>query len=94
MPNLVENLRHTLEFIAVRLIDHPDEAQLMVSQTDDGRVNFRLIVRREDVAILIGRNGFTASAIRGILKAVTEKYGLDFSLHIHSIEEESLRDAS
>lgn len=87
----IENLRQTLEFIALRLIDYPEQAQLKVAELEDGRISLRLVVKKEDVAILIGRNGFTASSIRGILKAFTEKTGVEFTLRIHSIEEEELR---
>jgi predicted RNA-binding protein YlqC (UPF0109 family) len=39
--------------------------------------------------MLIGRNGFTASAVRGILKAAAEREGVQVSLQIHSQEEEA-----
>jgi len=39
--------------------------------------------------MLIGRNGFTASAIRSVLKAAAEKEGVQVSLQIHSHEEEA-----
>jgi predicted RNA-binding protein YlqC (UPF0109 family) len=38
--------------------------------------------------MLIGRNGFTASAIRNVLKAGADKEGVQVSLQIHSHEEE------
>jgi predicted RNA-binding protein YlqC (UPF0109 family) len=41
------------------------------------------------VAILIGRNGFTASAIRSVLKAAAEKEGVQVNLQIHSHDEEA-----
>ncbi|RYD41788.1 MAG: KH domain-containing protein, partial [Verrucomicrobiaceae bacterium] len=43
----------------------------------------------QDVAMLIGRNGFTASAIRSVLKAAADKEGVQVSLQIHSHEEEA-----
>jgi predicted RNA-binding protein YlqC (UPF0109 family) len=38
--------------------------------------------------MLIGRNGFTASAIRSVLKAAAEREGVQATLQIHSHEEE------
>jgi predicted RNA-binding protein YlqC (UPF0109 family) len=39
--------------------------------------------------MLIGRNGFTASAIRNVLKIAAEREGVQVSLLIHSHEEEA-----
>ena len=38
--------------------------------------------------MLIGRSGFTASAIRSLLKAAAEREGVQVSLQVHSHEEE------
>jgi predicted RNA-binding protein YlqC (UPF0109 family) len=48
-----------------------------------------LVLAQADVAMLIGRNGFTASAIRSVLKAAAEREGVQVSLQIHSHEEEA-----
>ena len=39
--------------------------------------------------MLIGRSGFTASAIRSLLKAAAEREGVQVSLQVHSHEEEA-----
>ena len=44
---------------------------------------------KKDVAMLIGREGFTASAMRSILKATAAMYGVQALLQIHSHEEEA-----
>ena len=49
---------------------------------------FKLVLTGSDVALMIGRNGFTASAIRNVMKAAGEKVGVQVSLLIHSHEEE------
>jgi predicted RNA-binding protein YlqC (UPF0109 family) len=45
------------------------------------------------VALLIGRNGFTASAIRSVMKAAADRENVQFTLQIHSHEEEAERAA-
>jgi RNA-binding protein YhbY len=40
--------------------------------------------------MLIGRNGFTASAIRSVLKAAADREGVHVTLQIHSHEEEAV----
>ena len=94
MPSVATQLRDFLQFIAVQLIDHPEEAQLRLAEVDPQHYRFRLIVRKEDVAILIGKNGFTASTLRSLLTAAAEKHQVQVSLQIHSHEEEQQRLAS
>ena len=65
------------------------EAQLKVTELGPKRLRFKLVLRQSDVALLIGRNGFSASAIRGVLKSITEREDVNVSLQIHSTEEEN-----
>ncbi len=94
MRETTDNIKAFLEFIALQFIDHPEEAQLRVAEVDENHVRFRLIVAQSDVAMLIGRNGFTASAIRNVMKAAALREGMHASLQIHSHEEERQRMAA
>ncbi len=94
MQEATDQIKEFLQFIALQFIEHPEEAQLRVAETGDGRVSFRLIVAQPDVAMLIGRNGFTASAIRNVMKAAALRHGIFASLQIHSHEEERQRMAA
>ena len=91
MHETTEQIRNFLQFITLQFISHPDEAQLMVSEVAEGHIRFRLVLNRADVAILIGRNGFTASAIRNVLKSAAIRDGIKATLQIVSVEEEKLR---
>ncbi|MGL5020106.1 MAG: KH domain-containing protein, partial [Luteolibacter sp.] len=71
------------------LIDEPAQAQLKVAEVGPNRLRFKLVLAKPDVAMLIGRNGFTASAVRSILKAAAEREGVQVSLQIHSQEEDA-----
>lgn len=94
MQTTTAQIQHFLEFIALQFIQHPDKAQLKVVNVGEKQVRFRLILHRDDVAILIGRNGFTASAIRNILKAAASRDGVQVTLQIISQEEELQRIAA
>jgi len=94
MRGTTDSIKAFLEFIALQFIDHPEEAQLRVAEVDEQHVRFRLIVAQSDVAMLIGRNGFTASAIRNVMKAAALREGMHASLQIHSHEEERQRMAA
>jgi len=89
MESVTERLRNFLQNVAVKLVDDPSQAQLKVAEIAPWELSFKLLLTSPDVAMLIGRNGFTASAIRNVLKAVAEKEGLEVSLQIHSHLEEA-----
>ena len=89
MKAVTEKLRNFLQYVAVKLIDDPSQAQLKVAELGPKRLRFKLILAQADVAMLIGRNGFTASSIRSVLKAAAEREGVQVSLQIHSHEEEA-----
>lgn len=88
MQLVTDQIRSYLQYVAVQFIEHPAEAQLKVAELGHKRLRFKLILRQSDVALLIGRNGFSASAIRGVLKAAAERADVNVSLQIHSHEEE------
>lgn len=89
MQAVTDRLKNFLQYVAVNLIDEPSQAQLKVAELGPKRLRFKLVLAKQDVAMLIGRNGFTASAIRSILKAAAERDGVQVSLQIHSQEEEA-----
>jgi len=89
MQAVTERLRNFLQFVAIKLIDDPSQAQLKVTELGPKKLRFKLVLAQADVAMLIGRNGFTASAIRSVLKAAAEKEGVQVNLQIHSHEEEA-----
>ena len=89
MEPVTERLRNFLQYVAVKLIDEPALAQLKVAELTPTKLRFKLVLAQADVAMLIGRNGFTASAIRNVLKAAAEREGVQVTLQIHSHEEEA-----
>jgi len=88
MQQTAEQIKNFLQFIALKLIKHPDKAQLRVAEVEPGKLRFRLVLDKGDVAMLIGRNGFTASSIRNILKAAAQRDDIQVSLQIVSTEED------
>ena len=93
MQNTAEQIRNFLQYIALQFIKHPEQAQLRVAEVEPGSLRYRLILNKADVAMLIGRNGFTASAIRNILKAAAQRDNINATLQIVSVEEEQQRIA-
>ncbi len=89
MQAVTDRLKNFLQYVTVNLIVEPSQAQLKVAELGPKRLRFKLVLAKQDVAMLIGRNGFTASAIRSLLKAAADKEGVLVSLQIHSHEEEA-----
>lgn len=88
MQQLVETVGKYLLTVTSPLLKHPEKAQLRVAQAkDQNMVRFRLVVEPEDISVLIGRNGMTASAIRSLAKAAGEKLGTKVVVKIISSDE-------
>lgn len=88
MDTVTDRVKNFLQYTAVNLIEDPKSAQLKIAELGPQKLRFKLVVSREDVAILIGRNGFTIAALRNVIKAVAEPEGYKVQLQIHSHEEE------
>ncbi|MDP0490390.1 MAG: KH domain-containing protein [Verrucomicrobiota bacterium JB023] len=91
MQQATSQIRDFLQYVALQFIEHPEQAQLRVGQPEENHISLRLILAHEDVAQLIGRGGFTASAIRNVVNSVAARENIKVTLRIHSVEEEQQR---
>jgi predicted RNA-binding protein YlqC (UPF0109 family) len=89
MQAIIVRLKNFLQYVVVNLIDEPKHAQIKVREIEAMVLRFKLVLTKRDVSMLIGREGHTASAIRGILKATAGMHGVSALLQIHSHEEEA-----
>jgi len=89
MQALSVRLKDFLQYVVVNLIDEPNHARIKVQEIAPGVLRFRLVLVKRDVAMLIGREGQTASAIRGMLKSAAAAQGAHALLLIHSQDEEA-----
>lgn len=65
-------LQELIKFLAVSLVDAPDEV-LVEEMEEDGAAVFELTVAEEDLGKVIGKQGRTARALRTILSAAASK---------------------
>jgi predicted RNA-binding protein YlqC (UPF0109 family) len=70
-----------VSFLAVNLVDHPDEVRIDLVAEDDREV-FKVRLHPEDQGQFIGKNGQTARAIRTLLAAVNARSGQRFGMEI------------
>ena len=65
-------LKELVEFIAKSLVDHPDKVKVSEIEGEKTSV-IELIVAKEDLGKVIGKQGKTARALRTILAAASNK---------------------
>jgi predicted RNA-binding protein YlqC (UPF0109 family) len=85
---VARRLKDFLQFVVVNLIGEPESARMKVTDLKPSGLRFTLILEKKDVALLIGKDGQTAAAIRGLLKAAAALHGVQALLQIHSHEDE------
>jgi uncharacterized protein len=61
-------MKELIEFIATKLVDHPEEITVTL-QEDEESIAIELRVAQEDLGKVIGKQGRTARAMRAVLSA-------------------------
>jgi uncharacterized protein len=74
-------LKELVEFIAKKLVDHPEDVQVREIEGEEGN-NIELRVNPEDMGKVIGRDGRTAKAIRTLVGTAAAKADVRAMLHI------------
>ncbi len=77
----MKDLKELVEFIAKKIVDHPEDVQVRVIEGHEGQF-FELRVHSEDMGKIIGKNGKTAKAIRSLLNSAATKANVRASLQI------------
>ena len=65
-------VKELVEFIAKKLVAHPEDVNVRVIENEEGQV-VELRVHPEDMGKVIGKSGKTAKAIRSLLASATTK---------------------
>ncbi|TCW37456.1 hypothetical protein EDC32_103107 [Laceyella sacchari] len=65
-------MKELIEWIAVSLVDHPDQVMVTERKTEE-RVVYELSVAKEDLGKVIGRQGRIAKAIRTVVNVAHGK---------------------
>jgi len=79
-------LKEFLEYVVAGMVHHPEAASVAHEMQGKKHI-YQIRLAREDMGRMIGRNGFTISAIRSLLDAAAERHGLRVSLKIDEIAE-------
>ncbi|MEY4483850.1 MAG: hypothetical protein RL693_1302 [Verrucomicrobiota bacterium] len=92
--NAPEALREFLMYVVANLIDHPEQASIAVGTTTSGAISYKIHLAPDDVRRVIGKNGFTISAIRSLVNVAAQKHGVKVSLRVDGVQEELIEEAS
>jgi predicted RNA-binding protein YlqC (UPF0109 family) len=65
-------MQELVRFIAVNLVDKPDEVKVVVKEEDDATI-IELSVAPDDMGKVIGKQGRIAKAIRTVVKAASAR---------------------
>ncbi|HOX26784.1 MAG TPA: KH domain-containing protein [Candidatus Krumholzibacteria bacterium] len=76
-----ERAMDLMSFLAVNLVDHPDEVRIDLVEAEDREV-FRIHLHPDDQGQFIGKNGQTARAIRALLAAINARGNQRFAMEI------------
>ena len=87
-----EALREFLMYVIANLIEHPKQASIAVGTTSAGAISYRIHLAPEDVRRVVGKNGFTISAIRSLVNVAATRYGVKVSLRVDGVREEDFHD--
>jgi predicted RNA-binding protein YlqC (UPF0109 family) len=89
-----EALREFLMYVIANLIEHPKQASIAVGTTSSGAVSYKIHLAPDDVRRVVGKNGFTISAIRSLVNVAAAKHGVKVSLRVDGMRDEDLETLS
>ncbi len=88
-----EALREFLMYVVANLIEHPKQASIVVRTGQTGIVSYRILLAPDDVRRVVGKNGFTISAIRSLMNVAAQKYRIKVTLRVDGAQDDPEEDA-
>lgn len=74
-------MKELIEFVAKKLVEHPEDVQVRCIETEDGQL-YELRVHGQDMGRMIGREGRTAKALRTLVNTAAAKAEVQANLEI------------
>lgn len=74
-------MKDLIEFIAKKLVEHPDDVDVQLNETEDAQ-EYSLRVNESDMGRVIGKSGRTAKAIRTLIGSAAAKANIRATLEI------------
>jgi len=90
MRALIARLKSFIQYLCTNLVDVPNHANIEIKEIKPSVLRVKVILVKRDVAMLIGREGHTAAAVRSALKAAAGIHGVHTLLEIVSHEDQQV----
>lgn len=79
MEGIVENLENLINYIVKELVETKEKVNITY-EILDSTVTFKVMVEKGEMGKIIGKNGLTANAIRGVMQAAGVKDKLNVNV--------------
>ena len=79
MEDIVENLENLINYIVKELVETKEKVNITY-EILDSTVTFKVMVEKGEMGKIIGKNGLTANAIRGVIQAAGVKDKLNVNV--------------
>jgi RNA-binding protein len=79
MEDIVENLENLINYIVKELVETKEKVNITY-EILDSTVTFKVMVEKGEMGKIIGKNGLTANAIRGVMQAAGVKDKLNVNV--------------
>ena len=79
MEDIVENLENLINHIVKELVETKEKVNITY-EILDSTVTFKVMVEKGEMGKIIGKNGLTANAIRGVMQAAGVKDKLNVNV--------------
>ena len=81
MEDIVENLENLINYIVKELVETKEKVNITY-EILDSTVTFKVMVEKGEMGKIIGKNGLTANAIRGVMQAAGVKDKLNVNVEL------------
>lgn len=79
VEDIVENLENLINYIVKELVETKEKVNITY-EILDSTVTFKVMVEKGEMGKIIGKNGLTANAIRGVMQAAGVKDKLNVNV--------------
>ena len=75
-------MKDFLEFLVTGIVKNADQVYVTEEQQPDNFINLKLSVSKEDMGLVIGKEGRTIKSLRNLLKAKASKENIRVNLEL------------
>jgi predicted RNA-binding protein YlqC (UPF0109 family) len=80
-------MKEYIEFLVKQIVSHPDNVTVMEVKDDESSYTYTINVDKEDMGVLIGKEGRTIKSLRTLAKVKAVKDGVRVNITLNEPEE-------